>query len=337
MKKVSLLISIFVAILMLSVNVFAAVNAKVDMVSSKKEVKAGEEFEVAINLKDVTIADEGINDITIKIDSEKFNKESLIEVLGVAAKDGKINVNGNTLTVETYSPEVAEKYKEKAPENTVIFTKDADTSDYQVYMTFKEPIKVSEISLLTLKCKRTNTVDANSDGNDLTVSTTVRTTNNGEVGDVQKNIESKVTVADPKVAPVEENKTEDKKEEQNTQIKDNGTNNNTNNQNKPTANDVVNNNNANSTPATTNKEPIVNNNNNNNAGTNNDAGTNTPAPSVQQAQSIQTATPAQQTQATTAKTPLPAAGLKRVFFPIIAVAALVGISYKKYNDLKDVK
>jgi len=103
MKKRIISLTLFILIISIITNIYAAISANVSLVVSKDKVKPGETFSVKVNVKDINAGTDGVRGVQLKINYDKnifetLTADSMKGYSGLTANYNESN-KGNILLV----------------------------------------------------------------------------------------------------------------------------------------------------------------------------------------------------------------------------------------------
>ncbi len=306
MKKKILVLYVFIALVLVCTNAYAAITMNVGLTADKTSVKPGEELVVTVDVKNISKEISSIEGY-INIDEnilKDINKDTIV------SKDGKIEIkSGDKVTNKlsyAFNPTST-----NADYDVVFNTKkeNIENNDCFFVMDFNDAIKEnSDLLKLKLQVKESATI------NEIKEAIKVDFIVAYSADEAEKS-EPVSAALDIKVVKDETQKpAEDDKDNNNGQDNNGGNNNNNNNNNNDNNNDKD-------------KDKNQNKNTNTNQNTNRNTNTNTNGNRVANNTN---------TDGTIAGTKIPAAGAGMILIPITILAILAYISYNKYIKYKDI-
>ncbi len=321
MKKKILVLYVFIALVLVCTNAYAAITMNVGLTADKTSVKPGEELVVTVDVKNISKEISSIEGY-INIDEnilKDINKDTIV------SKDGKIEIkSGDKVTNKlsyAFNPTST-----NADYDVVFNTKkeNIENNDCFFVMDFNDAIKEnSDLLKLKLQVKESATINEIKEAIKVDFIVAYSADEAEKSEPVSAALDIKV-VKDETQKPAEDdkdnNKTDDDKKEDDNKNNNNGQDNNGGNNNN-------NNNNNNDNNNDKDKDKNQNKNTNTNQNTNRNTNTNTNGNRVANNTN---------TDGTIAGTKIPAAGAGMILIPITILAILAYISYNKYIKYKDI-
>lgn len=299
MKKRQIVIYMFVIFVLLCTSVYATISGEINVSASKETLKKGEEFAVTLSLSNLK-ADNGIDAIEGYIDIDK-NILNNLTVSSINTVDGNVKINEDNI-LKVYD---ASDVNASNTDTGIVFNTNpvSGKGDYRLVINLAKAL-TSGTDLVKITFKVKDNV------NDGTYNNAIKY----KLFAIYSGTSESIEVSDKSINVIVNNSASD-----NNNNNEENTNNNVNNNN-------VNNNNENNIIANNN---VVSNNNVTNNSLNNVANqnqSNIPSGTNQN----------NTTDNTTSNTPLPNTGYRIVLIPVIMIAIVGIVFYKKYSKYDNI-